>query len=335
MFNKKLIVGLFTVILMTAPFTTKAVSTQELQAQISQLLALVASLQQQLAQQVNPTNVTPIVRNVNTINSQTTQANILGNSPIKCETITRNLWQGVRGTDVSQLQSFLKSTGDYTYPTITSYYGPATVQAVQRYQSRMGIVSYGTPNTTGYGVVGPKTRDKMGCGGKPSTTIIPTPIFLSYQLNVDVRDVAILQFPSSWNIVEKDDNSIIVRDPSERFLATVSWPIREIGYGRYMHFEKSKIQSGNTEIRKVRAWGLNNKGSQSGQLMYFFDGNDDFFGQSFEVHATFKTFIERDELERIMDTVMKNIQFKLKPKPNLSISKFSGPVVLPVNRTGT
>lgn len=69
---------------------------------------------------------------------------------------------------VSDLQRFLSSTGDFTYPRITGYYGDATVAAVKRFQAREGIVSSGSPGTTGYGLAGPKTRERvreLSCGG--------------------------------------------------------------------------------------------------------------------------------------------------------------------------
>jgi hypothetical protein len=75
----------------------------------------------------------------------------------------RTIWSGLRGSDVSELQRYLKTQGFYTYPEITGYYGPATLLAVQDFQRAKSIVSYGTPSTTGYGVVGPATRAKMVC----------------------------------------------------------------------------------------------------------------------------------------------------------------------------
>ncbi|MCF7857678.1 MAG: peptidoglycan-binding protein [Candidatus Pacebacteria bacterium] len=65
------------------------------------------------------------------------------------------------GGQVSRLQKFLKSTGDYTYGEITGFYGPATIQAVQRWQARNDIVSYGSPDTTGYGAFGNATMAVM------------------------------------------------------------------------------------------------------------------------------------------------------------------------------
>ncbi|PIR18600.1 MAG: hypothetical protein COV48_06610, partial [Elusimicrobia bacterium CG11_big_fil_rev_8_21_14_0_20_64_6] len=43
----------------------------------------------------------------------------------------------------------------------TDYFGAMTENAVQRFQVKYGIVSSGAPQTTGYGVVGPKTMAKL------------------------------------------------------------------------------------------------------------------------------------------------------------------------------
>lgn len=40
-------------------------------------------------------------------------------------------------------------------------YGPATTEAVQRYQTAKGLVSHGTPDTTGFGQLGPLTRNAL------------------------------------------------------------------------------------------------------------------------------------------------------------------------------
>jgi peptidoglycan hydrolase-like protein with peptidoglycan-binding domain len=97
-----------------------------------------------------------------TVDSTTTQGTVT-------LTLTSDLYKGTKGEDVKQLQTFLKTTGDYTYPEITGYYGTQTELAVQRYQKRNNIVSSGTPTTTGYGNVGPSTRASI------TRTNIPTP----------------------------------------------------------------------------------------------------------------------------------------------------------------
>ena len=61
------------------------------------------------------------------------------------------------GGDVSKLQAFLDGS-------VTGYFGPATETLLERWQSSHGIVSAGTPQTTGYGFVGPRTLAALACG---------------------------------------------------------------------------------------------------------------------------------------------------------------------------
>ncbi len=85
-----------------------------------------------------------------------------------CPNLYRNLYLGTKGQDVRDLQLYLRQEGFYNYPEITGYFGPATMRAVQRFQSARGIISYGSPESTGFGVVGPRTRKKMECGAPRS-----------------------------------------------------------------------------------------------------------------------------------------------------------------------
>jgi peptidoglycan hydrolase-like protein with peptidoglycan-binding domain len=81
--------------------------------------------------------------------------------PILSEAQTRlfrNLYLGTSGSDVSAIQHFLKTEGHFTFPTITGYFGLITQKAVQKWQCEQGIVCSGTPSSTGYGNVGPRTR---------------------------------------------------------------------------------------------------------------------------------------------------------------------------------
>lgn len=75
-----------------------------------------------------------------------------------CPRLYRNLYLGAKGEDVKQVQSFLKKLGYYKYPEITGYFGPATEMALQEFQKDKQIVRGGSPETTGFGVLGPKTR---------------------------------------------------------------------------------------------------------------------------------------------------------------------------------
>jgi peptidoglycan hydrolase-like protein with peptidoglycan-binding domain len=79
-------------------------------------------------------------------------------------TITRPLYLNVSGEDVRQLQRFLNANG-FTVATSgagssgneTTFFGPATERAVQKYQCARGIICSGY----GYGSVGPKTRAQL------------------------------------------------------------------------------------------------------------------------------------------------------------------------------
>lgn len=82
-------------------------------------------------------------------------------------TLTRQLEVGSRGQDVSDLQTYLAlDSSIYPAGLVTGYFGQLTKAAVERFQAKNGIVSSGTPATTGYGRVGPVTmaalNQKMG-----------------------------------------------------------------------------------------------------------------------------------------------------------------------------
>jgi peptidoglycan hydrolase-like protein with peptidoglycan-binding domain len=75
---------------------------------------------------------------------------------------TAVLTVGVSGSQVTSLQSYLANDPSlYPEGLVTGYFGDLTMRAVERFQCRYGIVCSGTPETTGYGVVGPQTRSKL------------------------------------------------------------------------------------------------------------------------------------------------------------------------------
>ncbi|GEM_PF-1912705 len=150
---KKTFLTIALVAAFAVPSVSSAALVDDLLAQIQSLLRTVSSLQQQLnAIQNTPTTVTPTVI-----------------TPVvsTCPALSRDLYIGLRGNDVSSLQAFLKSEGAYTYPSITGYYGAVTQNAVASWQSVHGPISYGTPSTTGFGAVGPVTRSiiAQACAG--------------------------------------------------------------------------------------------------------------------------------------------------------------------------
>lgn len=99
--------------------------------------------------------------------------------------ITSSLDIGSTGSNVTQLQTYL-ATNASIYPSglVTGYFGPLTQAAVQRFQAAQGIISSGSPSTTGYGRVGPRTMAAinilMGSGGSQTSwdtvPVLSTPL---------------------------------------------------------------------------------------------------------------------------------------------------------------
>lgn len=91
----------------------------------------------------------------NTNNIQVTRLNIfkplcVPNTFDKNLKISRDLYTGSFGNEVSALQQFLKDKGYFNYPEITGYFGEVTKNAVAEFQKDNGIEPLGG--------VGPKTR---------------------------------------------------------------------------------------------------------------------------------------------------------------------------------
>lgn len=77
-------------------------------------------------------------------------------------TFTRQLDYGMSDPEVMWLQKALKLLG-YFPSTVnpTMFFGNITKQAVQKFQIENGIVSSGSPSTTGFGRLGPATMKKL------------------------------------------------------------------------------------------------------------------------------------------------------------------------------
>ncbi|MBI2612301.1 peptidoglycan-binding protein [Candidatus Kaiserbacteria bacterium] len=121
------------------PTPVPPTTADALRAQAQALLAKVQQLQAQLG---GSASASPSV----TIDSSS------------CPNIGRSLKRGSSGEDVTRLQQFLaRDSAIYPEALTTGYYGTLTEAAVKRWQAKYNIVSSGTPESTGYGVVGPRT----------------------------------------------------------------------------------------------------------------------------------------------------------------------------------
>jgi chitodextrinase len=83
---------------------------------------------------------------------------------------TDPLFPGSRGIGVQKLQELLLAKGYLTPDAVTGYYGPLTAEAVKRYQCAQGVVCSGTPETTGYGLVGAQTRLRLNAERMPEAS---------------------------------------------------------------------------------------------------------------------------------------------------------------------
>lgn len=89
-----------------------------------------------------------------------------------CAQLSYNLYFGrtdaQTGGEVSRLQAMLGGQ-------VTGYFGPLTEQLVEAFQAKQGLVSSGSPDTTGYGAVGPRTRALLAtsCSG---VSTVPVPV---------------------------------------------------------------------------------------------------------------------------------------------------------------
>jgi PKD domain len=141
------------------PLFTSAQSTAQLEQQIADLLTqtqqYVNSAQGQQDQgtaYTDPSNV----------GSGSTMDIINGTARL---TLPRDIQRGSKGADVSRLQVHLGlDTSIYPDRQVTSFYGPLTEVAVQKFQIRCGIVRGGDYSSTGYGRVGPFTRRALQYG---------------------------------------------------------------------------------------------------------------------------------------------------------------------------
>lgn len=149
---------LLTLLVVAMPVSAATgMSATELRAEIARLTRVADSIRAQL---------TGLGNNPNTVQAGTTDPNQVVYNSVCMQTSLR-MKRGDSGGSVKTLQYFLVQQGVYSADLVTGYFGPATEAGVQRWQAANGVVSYGTPATTGFGLVGPGTLRAMhaGCPG--------------------------------------------------------------------------------------------------------------------------------------------------------------------------
>src|SRR3989338_4835411 len=146
--KKQYLVASFIISTLFVPLLASAATADEIRAQIQSLLSQITALQAQLNNLTTSTISTP------------------SNS---CPNLYRALSRGSRGSDVISLQQFLIAQGLLSNDSATGFFWSMTEAAVQRWQAQNSVISYGDANTTGYGVIGIRTRVAIAarCGTRP------------------------------------------------------------------------------------------------------------------------------------------------------------------------
>ncbi|MDE2078842.1 MAG: peptidoglycan-binding protein [Patescibacteria group bacterium] len=167
---KKTLSLLAVALLLAMPLSSSAagLTTMQMQA-ITSLLAsfgvdstTIANVQATLSGAAAPTPSTSTGSASSSSGSTTSSAGTttsgIGSHISQCIVLNRTLSLGASGSDVSDLQQFLSDNGFYAGP-VTGYFGDLTEKAIEALQSQHDIVATGTPRTTGFGALGPMTRD--------------------------------------------------------------------------------------------------------------------------------------------------------------------------------
>ena len=141
---KKIIPALFFLALI--PFVASALTVEDIKAQIQGILERIEALKAQVL--------------AGGTGSATSSTSALP-AGLPCLSLARALSLGSRGDDVRELQKFLIAAKLLAGDSATGYFGPLTEASIQRFQALQNLVSSGDAATTGFGFVGPKTREAI------------------------------------------------------------------------------------------------------------------------------------------------------------------------------
>ncbi len=120
--------------------------------------------------------------------------------------LTRSLDIGSQGADVTELQTYYAADPSI-YPSglVTGYFGTLSAGATQKFQTAQGIVSNGTPASTGYGRVGPTTMARLNSlmGGNTQVSWDSAPILSTPTLQISSNTATI-----SWTTNEASQGQV-------------------------------------------------------------------------------------------------------------------------------
>ncbi len=130
---------------------------------------------------------TPISASVPNQNIQNVPAGACSGISLINRSLSKGMSDADTGGQITLLQRFLANDiAVYPEGTVSGYFGALTERAVERWQIKNGVVTSGTSQTTGLGVVGALTRAAMltSCSSLPA--VVPTPnVSLSVWATID------------------------------------------------------------------------------------------------------------------------------------------------------
>ena len=139
--------------------------------------------------------------------------------------IKRELRRGMRGDDVKALQKFLVSESELETQLVSGSFGATTEEAVQQWQMHNGIVSYGSPGTTGYGYVGKSTLALI----QQSCTKSAKGTYIDPALRKNSNMLATTTQPQSVRLALSIDGSAFKRGMKIPVRVTIQDPIPYLG----------------------------------------------------------------------------------------------------------
>src|SRR3989344_3173805 len=203
--KKNIVAGILAIVFITgaayaAP--ASALTVDEIQTQIKELLAKIADLRLQLNTAVN-VEASPIDQAVTPT----------PNKHRICSILKRNLSQGTQGDDVRGLQEFLSAEG-YLSANATGYFGPMTAQAVAKWQTSEGVSAVGS--------FGPISRErvKVWCGTADRFSAMPqrgpAPLAVTFKTNVQLANPRFVADAGDYKIVFGDGSEEKLQCSDER-----------------------------------------------------------------------------------------------------------------------
>ncbi len=154
----------------------------------------------------------------------------------KTYSFNQTLKTGSVGDGVAILQDLLRDSGYLVGQYSAGSFDQGTERAVKRFQAEKGIVSFGSADTTGYGVLGPRTRAALSDLIRTTTlgTPVSNPVSIGTtapQINVPVGQKAVLMaLPAFTRPLVLGSVGVDVKN-LQIFLNNTGYPVATSGVG--------------------------------------------------------------------------------------------------------